>query len=119
MALAAAAKTDDEAAAILRREIARHAGTREIHHPISKPVYTELQKHKRLKGKYKLRDSRFEILAKDYESHHGYQKWHRKIDAEVVDWLKRNRHATEESFEGWLRWRYSQNDLHERFPEGL
>jgi hypothetical protein len=119
MSLAAAAKTDDEAAAILRREIARHAGTRQIHHPISKPVHEALKEHRKLKGKYKLRDSRFELLAKDYESHHGYQDWHRKIDAEVVDWLNRNDEATEATFETWLKWRYSQDDLIERFPEGL
>jgi hypothetical protein len=36
-----------------------------------------------------------------------------------VKWIGRNDDATEESFESWLRERYSKDDLKERFPEGF
>jgi poly(3-hydroxyalkanoate) synthetase len=51
--------------------------------------------------------------------HRGYQTWHRELDQEVVDWLKNNQAATPQQFESWLRWRYSQADLLQRFPNGF
>jgi len=62
---------------------------------------------------------RFETRARDLESHRGYQKWHRDLDNEVSDWVNRNPRATPEEFESYLRQRYSQPDLLERFPDGL
>lgn len=38
---------------------------------------------------------------------------------EVVKWLDDNPRATPEQFEGWLRGRYSQPDLAEKFPNGF
>jgi hypothetical protein len=114
---AAGAKTDDEAAAIIRREVALIVGDRQIHHAISETVYKALQEHKNLRGKYQLRDKRFESLAIDYEAHHGWEAWHRQLDKEIAAWLRRNKDATEASFEAWLRWRYAQPDLKVSFPK--
>jgi hypothetical protein len=111
---AAAAKTDDEAAAIVAREIAKHVGDRQIHHAISDAVHKALEEHKFLRGKYQLRDNRFETLAVEYAAHHGYEDWHRKLDKQVVDWLQKNDDATEASFEAWLRSRYDKPDLKSR-----
>lgn len=111
------AKTDDEAGTIMRREVDRIIGNRQIHHPISKPVHDALEIHRVLKGKYKYRDPRFESLAKDLRSHVGRQDWHRAVDKQTADWLRNNRDATEEKFEEWLRWRYSEPDLKARFPK--
>jgi hypothetical protein len=116
---AAGAKTDDEAAAIIKREVALIVGDRQIHHAISETVYEALQKHKNLKGKYHLRDKRFESLAFDYEAHHGWEVWHRKLDEEVAAWVEDHKDATEAAFEAWLRWRYAQPDLKARFPKGF
>jgi hypothetical protein len=58
-------------------------------------------------------------MAIDYEAHHGYEGWHRELDNEVATWIERNKTATEETFETWLRWRYSRRDLKWRFPNGI
>ena len=113
------ATSDKEAAEIVRRRVARLVDERQIHHAISDEVYNALEEHKRLKGKYRLRDKRFETLAKDFESHHGYQGWHRDLDLQVAEWIKRHRSADEATFEKWLRWRYREPDLSKRFPSGL
>jgi RHS repeat-associated protein len=98
-------------------KIAREA---QLHHGISKSIYEALEKHKNLKGLYKARDSRFVTKAKDYASHHGYQQWHRELDDEVVEWLEGpGKDATPEQFVQYLRGRYSQPDLVERFPDGF
>lgn len=116
---AAAAKNDDAAAATLKREVVRHVGDRQIHHAISETVYKALEKHKNLRGKYQLRDKRFESLAIDYEAHHGWEEWHRNLDAEVAAWIEEHPKATVDTFESWLRWRYSQPDIKARFPSGF
>jgi hypothetical protein len=93
----------------------------QIHHPISKPIHDDLQKHHTLKDKYKARDPRFKTRAKDKPSHNGYEKWHRKLDQEVKDWIKNpeNAKATEKQFEEFLRGRYNKPDLKARFPNGF
>ncbi len=113
------AKSDAEAADIMRREVTRLAGDRQIHHPISGLVHKELERHKNLRGKYSLRDKRFENLAKDLQSHQGYQEWHRQLDQEVASWIADHTDATEAQFESWLRWRYSQPDVKSRLPKGF
>ena len=113
------AKTDKEAATLLTREMKLVTKGRQIHHAISSIVHKALEEHKNLRGKYRLRDGRFEALAKDAVSHQGWEKWHRDLDKEVADWVYRNGDATEATFEAWLRSRYAKEDLVERFPTGL
>ncbi len=113
------AKTDEEAAAIMKCEVTRIAGNRQIHHPISDAVHKALEEHPNLRGKYSKRDKRFESLAKDIESHKGYQEWHREVDAQTKDWIDSHKGATEAQFEEWLRWRYSERDLKARFPKSF
>jgi hypothetical protein len=95
--------------------------TGQIHHPISAKIGRDLQKHPALKGHYKSRDPRFTTQAADAASHRGYQTWHRALDKEVVQWLRDpiNKAATPEQFEAWLRSRYAQPDLKQRFPNGF
>jgi hypothetical protein len=113
------AKTDQEAAALVTREVKEVTKGRQIHHAISSIVHAALEEHKNLRGKYRLRDSRFEALAKEPVSHQGWEKWHRELDEEVAAWVRQKRDATEVTFEAWLRSRYSKEDLVERFPTGL
>jgi len=61
----------------------------------------------------------FTTRAIDEAAHRGYQRWHRELDKEVVEWLKSNQEATQEQFESWLRMRYRQPDQLERFPDGF
>ncbi len=93
----------------------------EIHHPISRPIYNELEQHPNLAGRYAPRDPRFTTQALDEAAHRGYQTWHRELDAEVGQWLRNpaNANATPADFEAWLRWRYSRPDLRSRFPNGF
>jgi len=89
------------------------------HHAISKIVHDALEEHPLLKGKYKHRDKRFEVMAIDYDAHVGWGQWHRDLDREVADWIKDHREATPAEFEQWLRQRYSEDDLRWRFTSGL
>lgn len=89
------------------------------HHIISRPIAEELERHKTLRGLYEPRDERFVAKAKDKESHCGYQEWHRKVDAEVIEWLKANEKATPEQFMKMLREIYNRKEMLERFPNGF
>jgi hypothetical protein len=89
------------------------------HHIISRPIAEALEKHMILRGLYKPRDERFKIRAKDRDSHCGYQKWHRDVDAEVSKWLEDNPAATPEQFMMKLREIYRRSDMLKRFPNGF
>jgi RHS repeat-associated protein len=97
----------------------RNQLTGQIHHPISTKIGKALANHPSLKGKYVPRDPRFTTQACDKAAHNGYQKWHRDLDQEVIDWIQDplNSSATPAEFEAWLRWRYSQPDLKSKFPK--
>jgi hypothetical protein len=89
------------------------------HHIISKRIAEALKEHETLGGLYEPRDKRFVAKAKDKEAHCGYQVWHRKVDAEVIQWLADNRKATAEQFMKMLREIYSRPDMLKRFPNGF
>jgi hypothetical protein len=89
------------------------------HHVISRPIAKALEEHRTLRGSYEPRDKRFVAKAKDKESHCGYQEWHREVDAEVVEWLRRFPAATRKQFEAFLREIYNRKDMRERFPNGF
>ena len=93
--------------------------TGQEHHAISKKVARALEDNPNLAGKYTPRDPRFVTQAKDAASHRGYQTWHRELDDEVVEWLRKRPDATQAQFEKWLRDRYNKPDLKGRFPNGL
>jgi RHS repeat-associated protein len=93
--------------------------TGQLHHAISRPIAKELERHPTLAGQYTARDPRLTARAADPAAHRGYQQWHRELDREVVEWLRRSPEATPQQFESYLRGRYSQPDLLERFPGGL
>lgn len=89
------------------------------HHVISRSIAEELEKHETLRGLYKPRDERFKTRAKDKDSHCGYQRWHRDVDLEVINWLVKERRATPEQFMKFLRELYNRKDMRERFPNGF
>jgi hypothetical protein len=89
------------------------------HHVISRPIAKELEEHQTLRGVYTPRDPRFVAQAKDEKSHCGYQQWHRDVDKEVIDWLRRMNKATPEQFERFLREIYNRPVMRERFPHGF
>ncbi|AKJ01331.1 Wall-associated protein precursor [Archangium gephyra] len=93
--------------------------TGQKHHIISRPIAEELEKHATLRGLYKPRDERFVTRAKDKESHCGYQKWHRDVDNEVIQWLKEEVKATPSQFEQLLREIYARPNMRRRFPHGF
>jgi hypothetical protein len=89
------------------------------HHIISRTIAEELEKHATLHGLYKPRDARFTTRVRDEASHCGYQEWHRRVDAEVIEWLKREIKATPEQFMKMLREIYSRPEMVKRFPNGF
>ncbi|HEX8704682.1 MAG TPA: Wall-associated protein precursor [Myxococcaceae bacterium] len=89
------------------------------HHIISRPIARELEKHEILRGRYEPRDERFKTRAKDKESHCGYQKWHREVDEEVIQWLTDRPKATPEQFMKFLREVYNRPKMRKRFPNGF
>lgn len=91
----------------------------QLHHIISKRIADALDNHKTLKGHYTARDPRFVSRAVDKKSHCGYQEWHRKVDDEVVAWLKKYTQATPKQFEDFLREIYDRPLMRARFPNGF
>ena len=89
------------------------------HHPISKTIFEELENHKNLRGQYKARDPRFVTRAVDEQAHCGYQSWHRNVDKEVVEWLRKHTQATRQEFESFLRDIYKRTEMRARFPHGF
>ncbi|REG36045.1 hypothetical protein ATI61_102419 [Archangium gephyra] len=114
---------EEEAEAPSDAEVAEDSGeppncTGQNHHIISRPIFKELKRHKNLGELYEPRDERFVTRAKDEESHCGYQKWHRDVDKEVIQWLRRFSEATRKEFESYLREIYSRPEMLKRFPHG-
>jgi len=89
------------------------------HHAISKRIWRALESHPKLRNKYKHRDARFVTQAKDKAAHNGYDTFHRQVDAEVADEIRRHPDWTTSDFESYLQTRYSRNDAVEHFPHGL
>jgi hypothetical protein len=89
------------------------------HHPISKLIAKALDEHPKLRGLYKPRDPRYVTRARKKEDHCGYQDWHRKVDKEVIRWLKDNEEATVKQFEEFLRAIYNRPAMREKFPNGF
>jgi hypothetical protein len=89
------------------------------HHIISRRIATALDDHETLRGLYAPRDERFKTRAKDKESHCGYQKWHRDVDDEVIEWLEKNADVTPAQFMQKLREIYNRKEMLERFPHGF
>ncbi len=78
-----------------------------------------LARHETLAGLYEPRDERFKTRAKDKASHCGYQAWHREVDKEVIEWLRKEARATPAQFEKYLRDIYNRPEMRKRFPNGL
>jgi TRAP-type C4-dicarboxylate transport system permease small subunit len=91
----------------------------QLHHVISKRIAEKLKVHATLRGHYTARDPRFVTRAADKAAHNGYQKWHRDVDREVVDWLDSNIKAIPREFEAFLRSIYNRPEMRLRFPDGF
>jgi hypothetical protein len=94
--------------------------TGQMHYAITSKIHTALERHPLLKGLYKYRDDRFVTQALNKEAHMGYQKWHRDMETQVVNWIKSDRTITPAQFEAWLRNLYkTDKTLDWRFPNGF
>lgn len=89
------------------------------HHLISHPIAKALKDHPTLRGLYAPRDERFVVKAKDKEAHCGYQKWHRDVDTEIIQWLENNPAASPGQFMTKLREIYNRPEMLKRFPHGF
>jgi len=93
--------------------------TGQRHHVISTRIGRVIERHPTLAGKYSRRDPRLTTQATNESAHRGYQGWHRDLDEQVVRWLGQNRNVSPKAFEQYLRGRYKQPDLRQRFPNGF
>jgi hypothetical protein len=93
--------------------------TGQIHHPISTKVGRAIDNHPILKGVFQKRDPRFVTQAVNEAAHRGYQRWHRELDNEVVEWIRKNPTKNADDFLAYLRELYKRPDLAERFPDGF
>ncbi len=93
--------------------------TGQVHHAISKTVHEALEGHPNLKGLYAYRDPRFATRAINPAAHKGWETWHRQLDNEIANHIKKDSTMTPEQFEDYLRSRYARPDLLARFPKGL
>lgn len=91
----------------------------QLHHAISTKVGRAVDNHPILKGLFEKRDPRFVTRASDGAAHRGYQRWHRDLDDEVVDWVERNPSKGGDEFLDYLRQLYQRPDLVKRFPNGF
>ncbi len=58
----------------------------------------------------------FMACARNVWYHFGWQTWHREVDREVEEWLKKNAKAGLEEFLQFLRRIYGRPDMQYRFP---
>ncbi|MDR2171942.1 MAG: hypothetical protein LBP59_17495, partial [Planctomycetaceae bacterium] len=91
--------------------------TGQLHHPISKKIFNELDKNESISSKFKDNYRNFITKAIDRQSHSGYQQWHRELDDKIVDWLKNHNKTTDEEFIVFLKKIYNESDLAKRFPD--
>jgi hypothetical protein len=91
----------------------------QIHHVISTKVARAVDDHPILKGLFAKRDPRFVTQAIDGAAHRGYQRWHRELDDEVVQWIRGNRDKNGDDFLAFLKGLYERPDIKARFPNGF
>ena len=84
------------------------------HHPVSNPIQNAAQANPNLKG-IVTRSSCGTVQASKTEDHRGYQTWHRKVDAEAVEWLYNTPHATLADFCNYMNGVYGTDDMTARF----
>jgi hypothetical protein len=87
--------------------------TGQFHHIFSKKVMDEINLHDKIQGLINRKD--IIIQAQTKEVHQGYEGWHRELDKEIVEWLRKNKTKDVDEFMEFLRERYNQPDLIERF----
>ncbi len=100
MAQGFAVKVNETTPEKAKKGVKRKASTvPQNHHPISNPIHNELKKCDKISPQLKTRYRDFTTLAKDYESHHGWQEWHRYIDDYMSKYIRDNKdHLTDKDF---------------------
>ena len=91
----------------------------QIHHVISTKVARAVDDHPILSGLFAKRDNRFITQAIDGAAHRGYQRWHRELENEVVDWIRRNHDKNGDDFLAYLKALYERPDIKASFPNGF
>jgi hypothetical protein len=93
--------------------------TGQIHHAISTKIARALENHPVIAGMFSKRDPTFVTQAIDGAAHRGYQKWHRDLDDEVVNWIRGNRDKNGDDILAFLKNLYERPDIKARFPNGF
>jgi RHS repeat-associated protein len=92
--------------------------TGQWHHVISNKIQNALDLHPTLRGAFE-RNKFVLAQALDYDSHKGYQTWHRLYDDEIVEWIRKAGDVTDCDFVNHLVDVYKQNDMTKRFPNAV
>lgn len=93
------------------------------HHPISKQIHEALEECDKISPQLKARYREFTTLAKDYESHHGRQGWHRYIDDYMSEYISdRKDRLTDKDFikeliKTYKRTTHEEEIVWNNFPE--
>jgi len=90
--------------------------TGQRHHLLTSKIMRALGSHDNLKGVFNRENARFIYNAADEAAHRGYQKWHRRYDKEVTDWIENNKQATPEEFIQYLDELHQQEWLRKHIP---
>ncbi|MDX2184057.1 MAG: RHS repeat-associated core domain-containing protein, partial [Gemmatimonadaceae bacterium] len=91
----------------------------QLHHVVSRRIAAVMQRYVNLRGAANEMRSRLITRAADRAAHNGYQTWHRELDQEAIDFIRRNPNMKAPEFEKWLVRRYGKPDLEKRFPDGV
>jgi hypothetical protein len=92
--------------------------TGQLHHPITRKIQRAARKTDNL-GSVVKRSKWGTIQAKTLADHNGYQKWHRKLDDEIVRWLGDNKSADLDAFIAYMNKLYSTEDMTKKFGDVL
>jgi RHS repeat-associated protein len=90
----------------------------QLHHVVSKAIGRAMSNAPRLRGALGEMRQRLVTRARDLMSHRGYQKWHRDLDKEVIEFIEQNPGVSPSRFERFLEERYAKPDLADKFPGG-
>ena len=94
------------------------------HHPIPKKVADALRELTKYKGdgidNLLANYRKFKTKARKLSDHFGYQEWHRKLDAKIVEHIhiltEKKKSVTAEDLMQFIYDEYMKSDLKDKFP---
>jgi len=92
--------------------------TGQAHHPISRKIERAARRNPNLQGQV-TRDGWGTVQATGLKDHLGYQRWHRDLDAEIINWIEGNKTAGLSDFIKFMNKKYAADGMRARFGSVL